>query len=180
LISFLACLVFLLSGCGTQATSQTQTTRTNTVFMSSSWAEYYITIKDLKFHTDVAVHGTFVGVVRTIVKQKEQVYTDFAFHVIKAVYSHKLLTASVITLRQEGGFYKNTYYQESDDPVFQRGEETFLFLREVSPNLYVVCGGPSGRFLVQNGRVKPIVKDGVQLLASTNVSNFISTIQKTP
>lgn len=177
-MSLVACIVFLLSGCGQQATSQTQVAKTNTVVMDSSWAEYYKTLKDLKGHTDVAVQGTFTSVVRTVVEPKEQIYTDFAFKITKTVYSHQTPAASVITIQQEGGLYKNTLYRESDDPRFQIGEQSFLFLREIAPNLYVVIGGPTGRFIIQNGSVKPIVQDGVHLPASTNVSDFTSSVQR--
>ena len=82
-----------------------------------------------------------------------------------------------LTLRQTGGVDNGTRYVVEDDPLFQRGEQAVLFLHEFSSGHYYVVGGPSGRFLVQGGNVKPVNDEGVHLPATLTESGFYTQVQ---
>ena len=83
-----------------------------------------------------------------------------------------LRVGSTIVLHQEGGVVNGTLYQADDDPLFQIGEQTIIFLRQYSPGHFFVLGGPSGRFRVNGNSVTPISSDGMPLPGGTTLSSF--------
>lgn len=168
-----SCSLVLLSACSSSSTTP------RVVTLEASWAEYYTSLKDLKQHTDIAVLGS-ISSIAPAVKPADggPVYSMVTVTVNRVLWKHNQSTSpSAITFQQTGGTYKNVTYQISDDPLFHIGDQTILFFTEYSPGKYRVSGGPTGHFSVENGMVRPIVSDGAQLPASTDVSHFVTALQ---
>jgi hypothetical protein len=81
-----------------------------------------------------------------------------------------------MTFEQTGGTYQGVTYQVDDDPLFHVGDRAVLFFTEYGPGKYRVTGGPTGRFGIVGGQVRPTVADGVQVGPGTGESAFIATL----
>lgn len=168
--------ILLLSGC-TSASQPAQGQKMTTVTIYPSWSRLYQDLKSLKHDSDVAVSGTITGISKTI-PSSSLVMTDFTFLIHKTLWDpHKRINGTSLIVQQEGGVTNNTRYVAEDDPLFQVGEEAVLFLHEFSPGNYYVMGGPSGRFLIRGGIVKPINNEGISLPSNLSESTFYTEIQ---
>lgn len=155
----------------TAAVPQTTTT------LDASWAEYYHSLSPLKTHSQLAVEGTIKGVKSTSSDHGIPI-TDFEFSVDSTLFDpgHRNKTGTAITIHQTGGVVNGHEWQVNDDPVFRVGEHLVLFLREPQPGLYMVVGGPTGRFEINNGVLTPTAKDGVKFTGSPQA--FASAVSK--
>ena len=148
------------------------------VSLDASWAKLYHSFPDLKHDADLAVQGTVTQVLQTVSPTDgTPPSTDFLFTVSRVLQdpAHRL-QGNTLTLHQTGGRVGNTLYQVDDDPLFQVGEQSILFLHEYQPGFYFVIGGPSGRFVIQSGAVKPINNEGVPY-AGGPLNSFLTQVQ---
>jgi len=81
-----------------------------------------------------------------------------------------------ITVHQTGGSVNSELLQLDDDPLFHVNEQAVLFLHEYALGQYYVVGGPTGRFGIQAGYVRPTAPDGVKLAEGTTETIFLSSI----
>jgi hypothetical protein len=151
-----------------------------TVPLHASWAQWYRDTQSLKRAADVIAVGTFKDNGMTTESQKEPgiIVSDFTFTVatIVADPGHRVQGAT-LAVRQTGGVVGTTRYVLEDDPLFQPNERAILFLHEYAPGHYYVVGGPSGRFAVQGGIVRPIAQDGIKVAASTTEIDFVNQLR---
>lgn len=170
LLATMVVLVICLSACGSE---------NRTVKVDASWAQHYTSLKDLKHNTDLAISGDVTSI-GTAVKPADGslVYSDVAVTVTQIVWNahSQQSVPSTIHFHENGGTYQGTTYVVDDDPLYQVGQHVILFFTEYSPGQYRVAGGPTGRFLVTNGVVKPITSDGVQLSPNMNESQFVTAL----
>jgi hypothetical protein len=162
LLGSLVLSLIALAGCTSSQPPQSST-NVHVVSLDASWAKLYHSITDLKQAADLVVQGTVTQVQQTVSSTDgTPPSTDFLFTVSKVLQdpAHRL-HGTTLTLHQTGELVGNTLYQVDDDPLFQTGEQSILFLHEYQPGFYFVIGGPSGRFVIQKGTVKPINAEGV-------------------
>lgn len=150
-----------------------------TVTYGASWAITYNDLKSLKQAADLGVVGTITRASAVATDQSDLVFTDFVFTIKTALSDPgRRLTGASIIVHQTGGIVGSTLYQMEDDPLFEIGEQAVLFLHEYSPGHYFVVGGPTGRFVVQNGMVGPINDEGIALGTSPTEAAFAAMVQK--
>ena len=162
-------LLFCLSSCGSQ-----------TVTMDASWAQYYTSLKDLKQHSDFAVSGNITHIGSGVQPSDgSMVYSDVTLTVTKVLWNAhpQKVVPSTILFHENGGSYQGKTYTLEDDPLYQTGQHVILFVTEYSPGKYRVAGGPTGRFLVENNQVKPMVSNGIHLTQGTSESNFADNVK---
>ena len=156
---------------GTTGTSDSATgSAAQSSTLDVSWAEHYSTVADLKKHSDVAVQGKVVKLVSETVDAKGVPSRRYQFAVSATILDpkHRLTgSAPTLTLTQTGGLVSGTTVQVSDDPLYRVGEELVLFLKEGTPGLYHVVGGPNGRYSVTDGKVKPFSNETAAATAGT-------------
>jgi hypothetical protein len=148
------------------------------VEMGASWAEYYRSMSELKAHADMAVVGTVSSIAPAIRPQGAPVYQMVTVTVERTSWAgaHGTSAPSSVTFEQTGGTYQGVTYQVDDDPPFHVGDRAVLFFTEYSPGKYRVTGGPTGRFGIVGGKVRPTVGDGVQVAPGTSESAFTATL----
>jgi len=102
-------LSFCLCGCGG---SQTVTTQ-------ASWAQYYTSLKDLKYHSDFAVSGDIAHIGDAVQPSDgSMVYSDVTL-IVKSVFwnAHSQKTVPpTILFHENGGNYNGTTHVIEDDP----------------------------------------------------------------
>jgi hypothetical protein len=180
-VSLAVCGLVLLSACSqpaqpTQANQSPQSLQT--VKWDASWSRLYHDLGSLKRASDLAVVGSITGISRVITDSKGIVSTLFIFSSNRVVWNpHHLAQHATFIINQTGGIVHNVLYEIGDDPLFQVGEQAVLFLHQYKPGYFYVQGGPSGRFTIQNGMVKPINDEGVVFSTSLSVANFLTKIQ---
>lgn len=145
--------------------------------IEASWAETYLTVPELKKHSDVAVMGTVTSVLGHETSAGVQ-STDFGVTVQRVLSDPHHLTSygSVVRVHQTGGVSGNITEEISDDPLFVVGESTVLFLVQYDPHLFRVAGGPTGRFTVAGGQVRAKSRDGLPFDGSVDaLAHLLST-----
>ncbi|MCZ2402703.1 hypothetical protein IV498_05765 [Paenarthrobacter sp. Z7-10] len=132
-----------------------------------SWATGYYNLHDLKAHSTIAVQGRFTRLVGQN-SLKTIPLTDFEFTVDQVLHDPGNLvnTGAKLTVRQTGGTVNGVVQQTSDDPLFQISERNVLFLKQASPGLFYVIGGPTGRFEITNGTVAAFASNGASFTGS--------------
>jgi hypothetical protein len=148
------------------------------VEMGASWAEYYNTMADLKAHSDIAVLGSVSSISPTAAPSQGPVFQMVTLAVERTLWTRSQGAAAPasVTFEQTGGTYQGVTYQVEDDPLFHVGDRAIMFFTEYSPGKYRVTGGPTGRFGIIGGQVKPTVPDGVQVPPGTGESAFLATL----
>ena len=148
------------------------------VEMGASWAEYYNSMADLKAHSDIAVLGSVSSISPPALPSQGPVYQMVTLAVERTLWtrSHDTARPASVTFEQTGGTYQGVTYQVEDDPLFHVGDHAILFFTEYSPGKYRVSGGPTGRFGIVGGQVKPTVPDGVPVTPGTAEASFIATL----
>jgi hypothetical protein len=185
---FLACslsLLLLLCGCSqntSQAANPAQaSTYSKVVTMDASWSHYYPTLASIKKDADLGIRGQITRILSTDAPANAPISTYFIVTIEEVLWNPHNLSLSAgatIILHQEGGVVNGTLYQADDDPLFQIGEQTIVFLRQYSPGHFFVLGGPSGRFKVSGSIVTPISADGMPLPNGTTLSSFRALLLK--
>jgi hypothetical protein len=83
--------------------------------------------------------------------------TDFAFRVDKVIKG-QIDLGTIIAIRQSGGeSNESIIYEETDDPPLEQGERFLGFMRYAEEeDVYVILGGPQGRFEEENGMLSSL------------------------
>jgi hypothetical protein len=179
LIGSMVLSLIVLASCSSSSQPPQASTGVHVVSLDASWAKLYHSFADLKSNADLAVEGTVTKVLQTVTPSDgTPPSTDFQFTVSRVLQdpAKRLQGSSTLTLHQTGGTVGTTLYQVDDDPLFQTGEHVVLFLHEYQTGYYYVIGGPSGRFEVQNGTVKPINDEGVAYTGGS-LDSFVTQVQ---
>ena len=179
LIGSILLSLIALASCSSAPQPPQSNTGVQVISLDASWAKIYHSFTDLKHDADLVVQGTVTRVLQTTAPTSgTPPSTDFQFTVSRVLQdpAHRL-QGTTLTLHQTGAKVGNTLYQIDDDPLFQVGEQHILFLHEYQPGDYFVLGGPSGRFVIQNGAVKPINNEGVSY-AGGSLNSFLTQVQR--
>ncbi len=154
-----------------------QSTSPHAVRLAADWPDYG-TLTDLKTHADLVIHGT---ISKRISSTTSSVPTTVFTEQIQGDLYHRngYAAGSTMEIVQTGGIANNTTYEVVDDPLFQPGEEVVLFVRHTdTPHVYVVLGGPQGRFEVANGTITPRDTTGkFQTLSGLTIEQFAQQVQ---
>ena len=167
-VGIAAILLLSLSACGSGTENQTGRA-------DASWSQYFKSLKDLKHNSDFAVSGDITSIGAAVQPSDGGfVYSDVTLTVKRVFWSaHPSKTVpSTVLFHQNGGAYNGKTYALEDDPLYQVGQHVVLFFTEYSPGKYRVTGGPTGRFLIENNQVRPLVSNGVQLASNTDENEF--------
>ncbi len=159
------------------------------VRMHASWAEWYRSLDELRNASDLAVLANVTdvgeGYRQELPREKSEhlvhytpVFSTVTVSIESVVWQRnsKGDVPDTIRLTQTGGVFDGVAYEIGDDPLFQVGTQTVLFLKQVEPGRYRVSGGPSGRFYVENETVRTIVADGVRLPPVTTVAQLTALL----
>lgn len=134
------------------------------VMSSPSWALWFTKLPDLAARSDLALSGTVTKIIDVANIGSDPtsgiLQTTYQFAVDRVLVGDK---AGVIRVSQSGGVdnQQKIVMDVDDDPRFAVGETAVLFLTEVTPGLYAVQGGPSGRFRLHDGLVSAVAANGV-------------------
>lgn len=170
--------VLLFGACAEGNGTATQATPT-IVKMDASWHIRYADVKSAKQDPDLNV--ILVGTVLSLKPAQMSngiVTTDAVFRVSHIAWNpQKLPIGATILVRAPGGTIGNTRYEIDDFPMYRVGEQEILFLHvDQSTGLAGTLGGPSGRLLVQNGIVKPLNAEGMNMPPNTSENAFLASI----
>lgn len=185
MISFIGGFVYLFNNNSGQNHTQ-ETHAPLLVKMDASWPRLYQNLSDLKHASDVVVEGSITGIKQQTVDQKIP-YSDFNFQINQVIIDPgKLINGNNIIIHQTGGPEtltingKSTQIEMeiSDDPLMQVGDHLILFLHQYAAGYYFIIGGPTGRFLIQNGFVHTTGAEGVSFISPSlpTTSNFATMI----
>lgn len=79
-----------------------------------------------------------------------------------------------IVIRQTGGESDGVLYQAADDPLLQVGEKGIFFVRyDANTGVYIILGGPTGRFKVIGNDAQPLPGTAIQGFTSQKVAQLI-------
>ncbi len=179
-VAFILLALTLLSACGEASQSTSISQPEQTVYMAASWPTYK-DIGSLKREADVAIAGTVTKLNRSFESTKKTPYSDFEFAIREVIWDPNQLLQSTnsLVIRQTGGTINNTKFELHEDPLFKPGEKTLVFLKVYSLQESVTLG-PSGRFTIENGLVKPMSDAGVKVTNPKSEVAFITEIKSTP
>lgn len=147
--------------------------------MTASWATAYTSFAALKANADVAVDGTITRIAGvTDQTPRNPASTDYVLRLQTVGYDPKhLIQSSEIVIHQTGGVIGGHRYEVTDDPLFQVGEHVILYLKQYGPDHYYVIGGPTGRFKVEGGSLRPMAQDGVRLVSPMSEAGWLATLR---
>ena len=173
-------LLVLLSACA--GSSRTAGGGQGSGQLAISWAEFYRDLGSLKRASALAVAGTIVAIDSQTVEDGIP-FTDFRLRVSRLLYNPRHLLqgdgqGSELIIHQTGGLLNGEQVSVQDDPLFQIGEGTILFLRPFRPGHYLVVGGPSGRFRLHNGLVTSITDEGIRLNWPLTAEEFKAALDR--
>jgi hypothetical protein len=160
----------------------------NVTSVAGLWKPYDLTA--LAGASDAIVIGKVVNILPSQwgldYKQSNKIiHTDVKVEVKNWLYGQQSL--NLIAIRTYGGRVENDVRIVMEDPVYIIGEETLLFLRKLevssedvptdidSQAVYLVIGGPQGKYEYQNGAVidwngnHVSIADIEQQIASTHI-----------
>ncbi|MGI0012048.1 MAG: hypothetical protein ACREBU_01195 [Nitrososphaera sp.] len=144
------------SGLYAEMQGQNLTPQKELRIISASYLDYL----NMKF---LSGNSTFIGTgevlgVKTVYNDPIVPTTDVEFRVDR-VLKGDLKMGEIIIIRQTGAENtpENIVYEATDDPLLKQGEKIFAFMSySQTEDVYVVLGGPQGRFDVQNGLVNSL------------------------
>lgn len=149
-ISFIAATLLISNPSGKTPADDNQ--EKEVVFLSPIYLNY-LNLKNLAGNSSVIVVGEVLGVKNT---NPDPVVptTDFKFRVDRVVKGN-LKLGDTITIRQTAAeSTEKIIYEPTDDPLLKQGERLLGFMRYAqNENVYVIIGGPQGRFEEQNGSI---------------------------
>ena len=117
--------------------------------MQVQWAGYYPNISDLYESSDIIIRGIVRESHRRVSDDIETVHQVEILDLIKGQYNE-----NAIPVTQMGGSYFIGKVVEPDDfPLFDRGDEVVLFLKQWGNGVYRSLGGPQGSYMVIEGKV---------------------------
>jgi hypothetical protein len=149
------------------------------VTLSPSWAAEYQSLSALAQNADLAVQGEVERTIRVTTDEHQIPYTDSGFTVQRILLRPRsgspVAVGTTLDIHQTGAASSHVITEVDDDPLFRVGDQAVLFLHEYSPGKYFVIGGPTGRFSIVNGAVKPINDEGVSF--SGDLASFVSALK---
>lgn len=81
-------------------------------------------------------------------------------------------------LHQTGINVNDKIVEIDDDPLFNVGEESVLFLHQYEPGKFFVLSGPFGRFTVEKGVVRAASKTYIDKFSSpANLADFLAQVK---
>jgi hypothetical protein len=142
---------FFLAGCGAAAEPRPAETRSIEV----SWAEGASSTGELSEKAEAVVVGS-VESTETAEVTDFGALTDATIRVDTWAKSTGEEPETIV-IRQTGGVADGVFFQVDDDPLLQVGERGVFFVRYVADRgVYVVLGGPTGRFTVSGDNAVPL------------------------
>lgn len=127
------------------------------VEIPACYAMGYLDIQQLVDESDVIATITVKDVVKEWGTNSGSIVPkmDYAFEVTEPIYNVEANQQIIVT--QPGGFVEmggKTYlYTMLDDPLIEKGEEYMVFLKKTSRGVFMILGGPQGRFRIIDGKV---------------------------
>jgi hypothetical protein len=82
---------------------------------------------------------------------KEDIFSNVTLQVNEYLYNPKNFAASQMVVRVLGGVVENTIMTVSDGPVFEKGEQVIVFLKQKDERIFVVVGWAQGKYTIDNG-----------------------------
>ena len=126
-----------------------------------SWAMGYGDIPSLTADADLVALGKITGCPSVGSEEvgappvTSTLYTTyFSFEIESVPYG--AASQPTVVIPQTGGIVGGKTAEIMDDPLMQTGDRYVLFLREARSGLYVVLGGPPGRFVVRDELVSSL------------------------
>jgi hypothetical protein len=168
----------VLSACSGGSGQNPQTNLT-IVHIDASWHTHYASVKDAK--RDPEINLIIAGTVTTLKPSQKQgplVTTEAIFTITRVAWNpHNLSVGSTLAVNALGGTIGNVVYQVDDFPMYQVGEHEILFLHfDSATGKAETLGGPSGRLRVQNGIVKPLNDQGMNVPSNIDENTFLASI----
>jgi hypothetical protein len=157
-----------------------QASPSTTYHLGIEWSRVYTSLSSLKKDSDMAVVGSIAALLaRPPATAKAGLPSSvYLLQISQALYDPHDLAMSSLHLYQNGGTIDGQLIPADGDPLFQIGDHVILFLQHDGPGLYIVSGGPTGRFVIDNdGTVRGIYPAGVILPSGTTVSAFSSMVK---
>ena len=140
--------------------------------IEAEWANWFTSMSSLRAGVDLAVLATVQGRSGTERIGAKEGYpgtlaTNFDLTVSQSLLSEENEIPSKIIVQQMGGQDDQACQRSevADDPLMRTGEAFALFLEKRTDDTYIVHGGPSGRFTIEEGLVTAIAPNGVPVKA---------------
>jgi hypothetical protein len=147
--------------------------------MDAHWAEFYTNLKDLKIHSSFSIRGEISKIGSPYKTSDGLVFSQVTVTVKQVLFNPRHMSVPLtVSFLQNGGVYNKTTYLIRDDPLFAPKQQVILFFKEYSPGKYKITGGPSGRFIVEKGKVRAVDTEGVKISDTTSESLFSTQIQQ--
>ncbi len=131
---------------------------TATVHPQLSYPGEFETLKELKDAADGIVVAEVQSTEFADLVAGSVPLSDATLSVRKWLHSSGVRPESeVIVVRQTGGVHEGVLHDVEEDPLFRGGDSVLLFLEWVPEHeVYIVLGGPAGRFTVSGENVAPM------------------------
>ncbi len=146
-----------LTACGSQEEPQARSTQA----VELSWADGVSSKEELIQKADAVV----VGTVQSTDLAEATSFGALTDATIAVETWVKSLDAEPeeITIRQTGGVADGVLYEVEDDPLLTVGEKGVFFVRyDANTGVYVILGGPTGRFQVTGDDANPLPKSSIR------------------
>jgi hypothetical protein len=157
-----------LTACGSQGQPEPRSTR----LVELSWAEGESSREELIEEADAVV----VGTVRSTDLAEVTGFGALTDATLAVETWAKSLDAGPeeIIIRQTGGVADGVLYEVEDDPLLTVGERGVFFLRyDGNTGVYVVLGGPTGRFQVAGDDAIPLPGSSIRGSKREKVSALV-------
>ena len=146
------------------------TSRLETVYMNTSWADFYENIEALCSESDIVAVVEITGV-----------NGQYESGVLMTNYNARLITPingpgenEKVVIVQTGGIQGNQKFEIRDDPLMEIGDTYLIFGRKNDLGTITILGGPQGRFVYENGKVTTLF-DGLPKLRDVDGAvNFLA------
>ena len=115
----------------------------------ASWAEGYTNLNDMVTASQLIIIGSVERINQTV-QESEHLYATYFTFQIEKVLKGKENGEIVI---YQTGTYDKPWTVIVDNPLFQVGEKYLLFLDNNTPGIYILLGGPVGRYKIINNKV---------------------------
>lgn len=84
---------------------------------------------------------------------KEDIFSNITLQVSEYLYNPKSFSASQIVVGVLGGIVENTTMKVNDGPVFEKGEQVIVFLKQKDERVFAVVGWAQGKYTIDHGVV---------------------------
>lgn len=153
-----------------------QTVSDKSIVLAAHWAKHFTDLPSMARDSDAVIQGTVLRAMPVRFFADQDIRSDqfiggivFTDHVVRVdkVIKGNLSEGQEIILVQTGGNYNGRTMQLEDDPLFERGEQAILFLKDISGDQvhapdsqkFIVNGTPQARLKLVEGRITPMTDD---------------------